>query len=85
MTKAIETKLKSGLKKLEKCNGDCIHCEKFHCYFADSENALYMAYGCDLLPIENFSSISDSVRTLRADAIETAKFELSINSIWADN
>ena len=61
MTKTQERKLKTALKRLEKCGGDCHHCEKCRIYTRSTERALYMAVGCDLLPEEMFSCIADSV------------------------
>lgn len=46
MTKTQERKLKTALKRLEKCGGDCHHCEKCRIYTRSTERALYMAVGC---------------------------------------
>ena len=75
---AMKKKLTTALNRLEKCKGDCVHCNKCHIYFADSQRFIYYAFGCDLLPTEEFSAISDSMIKLRNDAIETAKFELML-------
>lgn len=76
LTAKEEKQLKSALKKVEKCSGDCKYCEKFHAYFASDERNIFCAFGCDLLPKNIFSSISDSVFDLKNDAIEALKFEL---------
>lgn len=51
----------SILKRLEKCDGNCLHCKQFHPYFADVPYGIAMAYGCDLLPQEEFSYIADKL------------------------
>ena len=76
MTKTQERKLKTALKRLEKCGGDCHHCENCRVYTRSTERALYMAVGCDLLPVEMFSYIADTPKGLHAAALETARFEL---------
>lgn len=43
MTKTEERKLKTALRRLEKCGGDCHHCEKCRVYTRSTERALYMA------------------------------------------
>lgn len=78
MTKTQERKLKTALKRLEKCGGDCHHCEKCRIYTRSTERALYMAVGCDLLPAEMFSCIADTPKSLYAAALETVYFELEV-------
>ena len=51
MTEKERKALERAKKRLEKCGGDCKHCEKCHFYFANTERVLYMAVGCDLLPV----------------------------------
>ena len=75
--KTMRTKLERALRKLEKCNGDCKHCEKAHMYFADGERAIYYAFGCDVLPQEEFTYLSNSYAELHDAALECMKFELS--------
>ena len=50
MTKKQVRQLETAGKKLEKCGGDCRHCDKCHIYTRWTERAGYMAVGCDLLP-----------------------------------
>ena len=50
MTKKQIRQLESAGRKLEKCGGDCRHCDKCHIYTRWTERAGYMAVGCDLLP-----------------------------------
>lgn len=76
MTKTEERKLKTALRRLEKCGGDCHHCEKCRVYTRSTERALFMAVGCDLLPVEMFSYIADTSKGLHAAALEIARFEL---------
>lgn len=76
MTKTQERKLKTALKRLEKCGGDCHHCENCRVYTRSTERVLYMAVGCDLLPVEMFSCIADTPKSLHAAALETVHFEL---------
>lgn len=76
MTKAQERKLKTALKRLEKCGGDCHHCENCRVYTRSTERAIYMAVGCDLLPKELFSCIADTPKGLHPAALEIARFEL---------
>ena len=76
MTVKERKALERAQKRLEKCGGNCKHCEKCHFYFANTERVLYMAVGCDLLPVEMFSSIADIPSQLHAAAIETVNFEL---------
>ena len=78
MTVKERKALERAQKRLEKCGGNCKHCEKCHFYFANTERVLYMAVGCDLLPVEMFSSISDIPSQLHAAAIETVNFELGV-------
>lgn len=78
MTKAQERKLKTALKRLEKCGGDCHHCENCRVYTRSTERAIYMAVGCDLLPKELFSCIADTPKSLHATALETVHFELGV-------
>lgn len=78
MTKTQERKLKTALKRLEKCGGDCHHCEKCRIYTRSMERALYMAVGCDLLPEEMFSCIADTPKGLHAAALETVHFKLEV-------
>lgn len=76
---AMKKKLEAALKRLNKCDGDCKHCEKCHMYFHDTPHIIYYAFGCDNLPTEEFSAISDSMSDLRKDVLETVKFELSLS------
>lgn len=69
--------LKKALERVRKCDGDCRSCEKIHIYTFSNSKSIYMAYGCDLLPQEYFTYISDHINTLRQDAIELLEFELS--------
>ena len=78
MTVKERKALESAQKRLEKCGGNCKHFEKCHFYFANTERVLYMAVGCDLLPVEMFSSIADIPSKLHAAAIETVNFELEV-------
>lgn len=75
--KTMRTKLERALRKLEKCNGDCKHCEKAHYYSAETERGIAYAWGCDILPTDEFSCISNSLRELRNEALECVRFELS--------
>lgn len=77
MNKTDRKRLETALKRLEKCGGNCQHCEKCHIYTASTPKALYIAVGCDLLPSDMFDSIADVPSQLHAEAIETVKFELS--------
>lgn len=43
MTAKERKALERAKKQLEKCGGDCKHCEKCHFYFANTERVLYMA------------------------------------------
>lgn len=78
MTKKQEKALKTALSKLSKCGGDCKNCEKCHAYTAGNDRALYMAFGCDLLPHDIFDSIASLPSQLHAEALESVKFELDI-------
>lgn len=73
----VKEKFEAALKRLEKCGGDCKHCEKCHIYTASTERALYYAFGCDVLPQEHFSYISDSMRDLKKEAVGALTFELA--------
>jgi len=75
-TKKEIASLNSALKKVEKCNGDCKHCSKCHIY--TSKSGLYYAFGCDALPKTMFDSISDTMKNLKSEALETLRFELNI-------
>lgn len=76
-TKTERRALEAALKRVQKCGGDCSHCEKCHIYTASSPKALYMAVGCDALPEKFFSCIADTPRQLHTAALETLQFELS--------
>ena len=78
LTKTKRKQYESVLKRLKKCDGDCKHCEKCHIYFSDSKDGRtrYYAFGCDLLPLTEFSSISNTMRDLKSEAIEIIEFEL---------
>ena len=65
-------KLRATLRKIEKCNGDCKHCEKLDFV----TNGYCYAYGCKHAP--NFSPISNTMRELHDILIEQLKFELEI-------
>lgn len=53
-TKTERKQLEAALKRVQKCSGDCKHCEKCHIYTASTPRALYMAVGCDALPEKYF-------------------------------
>lgn len=65
-------KLRATLRKIEKCNGDCKHCEKLDFV----SNGYSYAFGCKVAP--NFSPISETMRDLKAELIEALKFELEV-------
>ena len=77
MTKKQIKQLESAGRKLEKCGGDCRHCDKCHIYTSWTERAGYMAVGCDLLPTELYDYIASVPSQLHAAAVELVKFELS--------
>lgn len=77
MTATQRKKLQTAEKRLNKCGGDCHHCEKCHIYTRSTERALYMATGCDLLPAELFDSICNVPSELHAAALEAVQFELA--------
>jgi hypothetical protein len=74
-TEKERKQLERALKRVEKCSGDCKHCEKCHIY--TSEKSFCYAIGCDLLPQNMFDMIDDHITTLRQTAIDLLKFELS--------
>lgn len=77
-TKTEKKQLQVALNKIQKCNGDCKHCEKCHFYSKQINNHLIAyAFGCDNMPEKFFDVISESMKTLKAECIETLKFELS--------
>ena len=69
--------LEKALKNLESCTGDCKHCEKCHIYMSSGDSALYMALGCDLLPLDMFGAIASYPSELQHEAINAVLFELS--------
>ena len=79
MTKTQIKKLVTARKKLDKCGGNCKHCSCCHLYSAILKNGdgVY-AFGCDLLPEEMFSYISDTMVYLHKEAVETVDFELKV-------
>ena len=81
MTKKQIKQLEKAGKKLEKCGGDCHHCNKCHIYTRWTERAGYMAVGCDLLPSELYDYIASVPSQLHSAAVELVKFELSKNAI----
>ena len=50
MTNTQKNKLEKALNYIQKCDGDCKHCEK--CRIVTSENGLYYAFICVFLPPE---------------------------------
>ena len=79
MTKTKKKQYEIALKKLNKCSGDCKHCNKCHVYTsAWNRDSCYYAFGCDLLPVTDFDYISSTMRNLHATAIDTIKFELGV-------
>ncbi len=76
-TEKERKQLKKSLEKLRKCGGDCKNCEKCHIYTAGNEKALYMAVGCDLLPLDMFGAVANYPSELHAEAVELLRFELS--------
>ena len=81
MTKKQIKQLETAGRKLEKCGGDCRHCDKCHIYTRWTERAGYMAVGCDLLPSELYDYIASVPSQLHTAAVELVKFELSQNGI----
>ena len=77
MTEKQIKQLETAGKKLEKCGGDCRHCDKCHIYTRWTERAGYMAVGCDLLPSELYDYIASVPAQLHTAAVELVKFELS--------
>lgn len=69
--------LEAAKKKLTKCGGDCIHCDKCHLYTGGNDRALYYAVGCDLLPVEVYGYIADTPKQLYTAVLELVGFELS--------
>lgn len=71
-TEAEKKRIRALLAKIEKCNGDCKHCDKLDFV----TNGTYYAYGCKHAP--NFSPISNTMRELRDILIEQLNFELEV-------
>lgn len=71
-TEAEKKKISALLAKIEKCNGDCKHCDNLDFV----TNGKYYAYGCKHAP--NFSPISNTMRELHDALIEQLKFELEV-------
>ena len=77
-TKTEKKQLQAALNKIQKCNGDCKHCEKCHMYTsAINERSIVYAFGCDYMPEKFFDAISESMKTLKAECVETLEFELA--------
>lgn len=74
-TEADKKRIRAQLEAVQKCNGDCAHCEHLDIPTASTERALYFAIGCRKAP--DFSPISESPRKLRAELIEALEFELA--------
>ena len=62
-----------ALKRLEKCSGDCKNC--MHCKLEISQNALYYAFYCDIVP--ELSPISNTMKNLKSELIDALNFEIS--------
>ena len=77
MTKKQIKQLEIAGRKLEKCGGDCRHCDKCHIYTRWTERAGYMAVGCGLRPSELYDYIASVPSQLHAAAVELVKLELS--------
>lgn len=79
MKTTTKKQFETALKKLEKCSGDCQHCNKCHIYTSEwYNNTCCYSFGCDLLPQNYFDYISDTMKNLHKTAIETIKFELGV-------
>lgn len=67
--------LLAAKKRLEKCGGDCKHCDRARVIV--SKVGLYYAWTCDALPENWQTPIADSLNELHAEAMEIVTFELS--------
>lgn len=76
MTEKQRRHLDTVARRLEKCSGDCSHCEKCHYYFAQNDRAIYMSVGCDLLPQKSYGNIADYPSQLHAAAREAIKADI---------
>lgn len=78
MTKTEIKRMNISIRKLEKCNGDCIKCENMKMKTAPSENSNIIVYAvyCDI--DENIQPYSSSTKNLKAETLEALKFELGV-------
>lgn len=76
MTNTQKNKLEKALNHIQKCDGDCKHCEK--CRIVTSENGLYYAFICGVHGMADyFTAISETMSGLKNAMIEAIEFELS--------
>lgn len=75
-TEKERAKIERQLARIEKCKGDCKHCQKCQIETRTiNERCIVYAFGCMLAP--DFSPISDTMTDLHKTLLETLRFELS--------
>lgn len=75
LTAKERNELLAAKKRLEKCGGDCKHCDRARVIV--SNVGLYYAWTCDALPENWQTPIADSTAELHEQAVEIVLFELS--------
>lgn len=76
MSNTEKMKLEKALNYIQKCSGDCKHCEK--CRIITSEKSMYYAFICSVHGMADyFTAISETMHGLKNAMIEAIQFELS--------
>ena len=75
LTAKERKELLAAKKRLEKCGGDCKHCDRARVIV--SNVGLYYAWTCDALPENWQTPIADSAAELHEQAVEIVLLELS--------
>lgn len=77
MTKTEILRMQRSIRKLEKCNGECIKCENMKMKTASSENSNIIVYAVYCNIDENIQPYCNSPRDLKTETLEALKFECS--------
>ena len=73
MTKTQKTATEKAIRKIEKCNGDCKHCE----HLKIPSKGTYYAFICGIADKAGYASYSNTIKDLRSITLECLLFELS--------
>ena len=66
-----------ALRKIEKCGGDCKHCDQCDIKCASGERMACYAFYCKIADAAGYSIYCNSLSELQRETIDHLKFELS--------